>query len=383
MRFDKRRYLTTCILWGLFILTSPVWGQSTLTSIKTGEEGNSSWAIFTFDDRVEWVGISQSETGGVSLYFLGSPGNLQNTTHTVDPFFGGVVSIKQVSRSPSVFRSDIDCPEDIPIAVMKKDRYLVVAFNDAQFLEGKSASIDVEPPAVGRLVGISPDVQDDLVMTSFEFEGYFDWAGYVSASRDEATLLFHGARLFTDTDEFSFQESDLQQIRFFQDESDKTVSIKAILSFTKPSSCYIIRKSNRLIVQTSHTRQQSIYPEEEAAATQEVVLADTGYVETESSERPLDSIVQDIEDDLDVLDDNSQGTSLATQPAGLNVNMGLPSPGGSATQYDEPSYDSIGQESNDNVPTESQTNSETGSTWASLQEDRIIRPNVGEPELIP
>jgi len=382
MRFDKRRYLTTCILWGLFILASPVWGQSTLTSIKTGEEGNSSWAIFTFDDRVEWVGISQSETGGVSLYFLGSPGNLQNTTHTVDPFFGGVVSIKQVSRSPSVFRSDIDCPEDIPIAVMKKDRYLVVAFNNAQFLEGKPASLDVEPPAAGRLIGISPDVQDDLVMTSFEFEGYFDWAGYVSPSRDEATLLFHGARLFTDTDEFSFQESALQQVRFFQDESAKTVSLKAVLSFTKPSSCYIIRKSDRLIVQTSHTVEQSVYPEEEAAATQEVVLADSGYAESESAEKPLDSIVQDIEDDMGVLDDNSQGTSFAIQPAGLDMSTGLPSIGESAIQYDEPSYDSIGQGTDDNAPTEAQANSETGSTWETQQEEGIIRPNVTQSGLI-
>ncbi len=383
MRFHKRRYLTTCIFWGLFILISPVRGQSTLTSIKTGEEGNSSWAILTFDDRVEWVGISQSETGDVSLYFLGNPGNLQNTTHTVDPFFGSIVSIKRVSRSPSIFRSDIDCPEDIPIAVMKKDRYLVVAFNNAQFLEGKKGPSDVGPSAAGRLVGLSPNVQDDLVMTSFQFEGYFDWAGYVSPSRAEATLLFHGVRLFTDTDEFSFKESALQQVRFLQEESDKTVSLKAVLSFTKPSSCHIIRKSDRLIIQTSHTGEQSIHAEEEAVATQEVVLTDTGYAETESGEKPLDNIVQDIADDLDILDENVQGAAFAMQPAGLDVNPGLPSMGGSATPYDEPSYDSIGQETDANSPNESRANSEIGSTWESLQGDRVIRPNVNQSELIP
>jgi len=60
---------TACLL-----MAGGLHSQSTLESIKKGNRGDKSWAVFAFDRKAVWIGLTQEQGGKISLYFLGQAG---------------------------------------------------------------------------------------------------------------------------------------------------------------------------------------------------------------------------------------------------------------------------------------------------------------------
>jgi len=294
MRVKKLPILWICLVCGLLFFTPDVMGEATLLSIKKGAEGDKSWAVFTFDEKALWFGISQSEGNKLSLYFLGKAGALEGSTVPLDPVSAKNISIKSMSRTPSVFRADIVYDEDIPITVLKKNRYLLVAFNDERLSTGKMAEFaeDVSPTP-GRLVNVTPVIRDDRVMTLFEFDGSYDWVGYLRPSRDKAVLLIRGARRLTSKSDFSFADGSLRAVRLSSEEG-RDLDIKAEMIFIPRSSFSIVRKARVLMVETPYVRTRQARRVEEREAPPEVAISEQEVKEPRTEESRGEALEQKV-----------------------------------------------------------------------------------------
>ena len=300
MRLSKRLNIGLYWIWGLFVLASNSWGDVTLTSIKKGGEGGKSWAILTFDDHVPWIGVSQSGTNKLTLFFGGNAGDLNNSMISIAPSLNRSIQIQQLSRSPLVFRAVIAYDENIPVVVLKKDEHIVLALNDKKFLNGQSSSYYKGATLpTGTLVNVVPEVQGNQVMTSFDFDGNYDLCGYIRPSNHMAALLFRGGTIGVTDKDFSFDLGSLQRVRFFPEEGGE-LGFKAIMSFETVSPFNLIYKPNSLIVQTSHREEmpeQEIIRTEEAAAVPEVIVSEEKGAEV-SEGLSLDDIVREIEGEM-------------------------------------------------------------------------------------
>ena len=315
MMMNKQRNRIIYAILGLFLLASNARGQATLVSVRQGEGRNKSWAIFSFNEKAQWIGVSQSENHRLSLYFSARAGEMQDKTWTIDPASGSSVAVKQASRRPPILRADLVCDLNTPLAVLKKGRLIVVAFNDIESIVEKTAVYENgdDIQSNGRLVNVDPVVEADQVRTSLLFDGYHDWVGYLRPSSDSAALLFHGARLFTDTDDFEFSASALRNVRFYQGGDGKRLNIRAMMSFSTPTSFSIVKKPDRMVVQTAYDAEQGILQVEEAEAIPESVLIDSSEAGT-TQEVSLDEIITNIEDELDVIDEESYESPMTSVP---------------------------------------------------------------------
>lgn len=274
MRLRRLGKIGLFLLWEIFFLTSNSWGQANLISVKKGRNGNKSWAVLSFDEKAIWVGISQLGEKKLSLYFLGSSGDLGGSTISLDPVSNGKISIKQMGRSPSIFRSDIVYDGRVPLAVLKKGKNIVVAFNDERMLEGKMATWDEDVSATpGRLVNVAPSIEGNRVMTSFWFDGRYDWVGYVRPSKDAAALLIRGAEIITEDNDFSFEESPLRSVRLYS-EKGEVPSLKAVMFFETASSFSVVRKPRSIVVQTPYTLKKAVYQIDKASVLPTVSVFD-------------------------------------------------------------------------------------------------------------
>lgn len=265
MRMKRFSKLGLFLLWEIFLLTSTSWGQPTLMSVKKGRNGDKSWAVLAFDEKAVWVGISQLGEDMLTLYFWGRSGDWDGSTISLGPVSHGELSINQMESNSSIFRSDIMYDGRVPLAVLKKGRNLVVAFNDQRMLEGKMATWDDDVSVTpGRLVNVAPSIEGNQMMTSFWFDGSYDWVGYVRPSRDAAALLIHGAEIITDDNDFSFDESPLRNVRLYS-ESGEVPSLKAVMFFEKASSFSVVRKPQSIVVQTPYTLEKPVYQVDKAS----------------------------------------------------------------------------------------------------------------------
>ena len=315
MMMKKHRSMWIYGILGLLLLASNVRGQATLVSVRQGEGGNKSWAIFSFNEKPQWIGVSQSENHRLSLYFSARAGDMQDKTWTIDPASGSSIVVKQASRRPPILRADLVCDVNTPVAVLKKGRLIVVAFNDIQSIVEKTAvyANGDDITSNGRLVNVDPVVEADQVRTSLHFDGYHDWVGYLRPSGDTAALLFHGAQLFTDTDDFEFSESALRNVRFYQEGDEQRLNIRAVMSFSTPTYFSIVKKADRMVVQTTYNGEQGILQVEEAEAIPEPVLIDSSETIT-AQEVSLDEIIGNIEDELDVINEESYESPMTSVP---------------------------------------------------------------------
>ncbi len=241
-------------LLGCFLLFAPaLFGEANLLSVKRGKEGNKCWAIFTFNEKAHWVGISQKEGEKLSLYFSGTAGEKDGETIQLDAAKGKMITIKQMTQNPPIFRVDLHYDGEEPLAVLKKNENLVIGLNDQRLLEGRMTGFGepIQPP--GRLVKVTPDYSGKKVTTSLQFDGTYDWVGYVRPSVDEAFLLIRGAKLFTGAHDFTFEEGSLQAMKF-SPQSDGDKGLKAAMYFAPLSSFSIVQKNENLMIQTPYVK---------------------------------------------------------------------------------------------------------------------------------
>jgi len=311
MRVPKWFFLKVVFVCGIFFLTGQSFSESTLLSIRKGGEGNKSWAVFSFDEKVRWIGVSQFDTG-VSIYFYGLPGDMDESNLSMDPVSNGKIVVKRVSDNPAMFRADIICDPDIALAVMKKNRNIVVAFNDERLLTGKITNEDDVAFTPGQFVGIKPDVQGDFVTTEIGFAGSFDWVGYIRSSRENVLLIVRGISYAGDGIAYAINNSPLQSIQLSSVDTD-IPSLKASLFFDTLPSYSIVLKRDHLLVRTDYqpnkyfklleNKDESQPPDEQIVDLGEPVETDAPLVsddDQKSADIPVEEVVSGeiIEHDL-------------------------------------------------------------------------------------
>ncbi len=277
MKWKNSPLRRIALLGWLFLFIPMLFGEANLLSIKKGKEGDKCWAIFSFNENAQWIGISQKEGEKLCLYFSGMAGQMDGQTIQLDASKGKMITIKQMTKNPPIFRADLHYDGEEPLAVLKKNKNLVIGLNDQQLLEGKMTGFDetIQPP--GRLVKVTPEYSGKKVTTSLQFDGTYDWVGYIRPSIDEAFLLIRGAKLFTGDHDFSFEEGPLQTMKLSsQNDGDK--GVKAAMYFAPLSSFSIVQKDENLMIQTPHVKTSVPEKEEESFAT----------VEKEESTPPAD-----------------------------------------------------------------------------------------------
>jgi len=249
----RKKIISFCLVFGsLILLASVSRGETNLLSLKKGAKGNRYWAVLHFDDSAPWVGVAQSKGTQISLYFTGRSDKWDNQELYLDPSDDIRIRVTQLRRNPDYFKADIFFDGEMPLAVLKHDRDIVIGLNDFRLLEGKMIGTgeSVTPP--GRLVKVTPRVNRDKITTSFEFDGGYDWVGYVRPSSEEVALLIRGARLFTNDNDFYFEEGPLQTVSLQQSVDDRN-RFKAEMFFAPTSSFSIVKGTENLIVQTPNT----------------------------------------------------------------------------------------------------------------------------------
>ncbi len=307
-----------CILGGFLIFATNVWAESNLLSVKKGGEGDKSWAVLGFDSRVDWMGISQSEGNRLTLYFSGSAGEFENASIAMMTGSTNTVTFRTVRWNSNLFKADIICEDNAPLAVFKRGQNMIIAINDTRLMEGNMTSFasDVVAPA-GDLIDVSPTIQGDQCMTSFQFDDHFEWTGYLRPSRDIAALVFKGSKLGVDTG-YSFDDSALEKVRFVS-ENGNINTLRAVLFFSEPSAFSIVRKPQSLIIQTAFTRQTERFMPQEAAAPVLTVNNEINDIPEQAPEKSLSDIVDEIESEL--LEDET--VSIDTQPATSYTNNNI------------------------------------------------------------
>ncbi|MCJ7813442.1 hypothetical protein MUP95_09045, partial [bacterium] len=242
-----------CLIGSIFLLLSNGRGESTLQSIKKGGEGIRTWAVLYFDEEPVWAGVSQSEENKLTLFFAGNSGELNGSITSLNPANDRRIVINQLSESPAVFGADIICNGNIPLVILKNEGHMVIALNDLSLLNEKltepSQALMITPC---RLIGVTPDIQDDQMVTSIRFDGNYEWKGYIRPSNKSAALLIEGAQLGNMEDQYLIEEGPLQNVRFISD-SSKPYEMKVLLFFSIFSHFTIARKPQSLFIQTPYT----------------------------------------------------------------------------------------------------------------------------------
>lgn len=304
MRLPKYRIFGKCILCGLWflIIVTESLGMATLTSVRKGGRGNQSWAVLSFDEKVYWIGASQSEEGRLSLYFIGLAGAYDGSRVTLDPVRNREIDVRQVRRSPSIFRSDVLYAGQVPIAVFKNSRHIVIAFQADRLIEGiiQESHQDVSPTP-GHLVDITSTERANQTLTTFAFDGSYDWVGYMRPNASEAMLLFRGAEFYGINDEYAFQRGALQSVSLASP-AEIGRGFRADMRFQAPASYSIARRPRELIVETSSVDAQSLVASEASASAlmESSGVAFTPEI-TESESPPADV--------LSLFDDESESTA--------------------------------------------------------------------------
>lgn len=237
------------------------YGQSTLISIKKGNRGNKSWAVFTFDKKALWIALSQAEEGKLSLYFLGDPGTMEGSVVTIDTAFDRSILITRVRQTPPIFKVDIGYEPNISVSVLKKDGNIVLALNDERLLDGSTLLYGEETRLPSRLVEVSPVTGPTRVSTSMRFEKGFEWVGYVRSSSRLCSILLRNVELALAQTAYSIQSGGIQNLELFPMEGE-IPGVKVNVQLLPSAQFDVAMKPNTLVLESSLKKVPS-FPEAE------------------------------------------------------------------------------------------------------------------------
>ena len=220
---------------------------NTLLSVKKGNRADKSWAVFAFDQKASWIGVSQNQAGKISLFFIGNAGRLNGSVIAIDPQYDRSIMVKQVSSDPPVLRADVIYSEDTPISVLKKNGHAVVAFNDERLLDGSFILYGEGLPAPGRLIGVVPG-PEPANAANLQFEGSFDWVGFVKSSPDRISLFVRSAEIALSRNDYRFDRGSLLSAQFTQMEGE-IPGLKADVELQPNTGFSIARKKASMVLE--------------------------------------------------------------------------------------------------------------------------------------
>jgi len=255
----------------IFILLS-FWSysgaQTTLESIKKGEEGDKSWAILRFSESTPWLGISQVRENLVSFYFEARAGNLEGRV-SLSSYHPREITITQIKDNPPLLKMDIQQEAGVPFSVLKKNGHVVVAINDESLTERTLAVAEIGSSNPGRLVNVGTIENEDKILTTFHFNGSYTLSGYIRPSNESVTLIIQDTRLAVSENVYTYDESNLKSIQFVE----KGSSLKADLVFDGMQPFSVAPRPQRLLVQLDNIRRQqqvAVSQEEKDTPTESV-----------------------------------------------------------------------------------------------------------------
>ena len=272
MIHPKRIGVNLSFLFIIVGLSVTLFGEPVLVSIKKGSEGNKSWALFSFEGDVKWSGISQTSDGKLSLYFKGGSGDLNGSSMTLDTRQDKRVYVKQLSQEPPIFRADIIFNMDQPIAVLRKENHMIVAFNDERLLSTDAQLSGETATFPSTLYQIQPEYLDQFMKTSFDFDSDMKWSGYVRHSADHVDLIFSNADHNLSEESISFSRGSLRAVQLHKT-ADPVRKLKASLWFKNVSNFSIAKKGYQVIAQI-------YYPKTSLMASTQTISAPDTVAET-------------------------------------------------------------------------------------------------------
>jgi len=250
------------VMLGTLLFITPALAQNTLSSVKTGEEGDKSWALMNFDKSVSWIGISKAADNLVSLYFEALTGNLDQSSYHIDGKIQSSLFIRQVSKNPPIFRAEIQCPDNVPLAAIKMNSHLIIAINDLRFMEGKMSLSPKNFHLVPhRLVNVSSIANENEMTATLHFNAYPRIMGYIRPSSSVIALMLEGAELAEILTEYSFKKSSIETIKLFQQTTPFQI-LKPVIFFDKNASFSIVPRLDQIIIQAKLPSAREYHPEE-------------------------------------------------------------------------------------------------------------------------
>ncbi|MBN2201361.1 hypothetical protein JW777_05355 [bacterium] len=241
------RKTVSSLVIACLLLAGSLFPQSTLESIKKGNRGDKSWAVFAFDRKAVWIGLSQQEAGKLTLYFLGDAGPMDGSIVTVDPEYDRSILVRQVTNDPPVFRTDIGYEPDLPLSVLKKNGHVVVAFNDERLLDGSQIVYGDNVTDPARLISVSPSSGADRATLSLQFDGRFDWSGFTHHADRSAVLFIGNSELAVPSGGTEIPGGAVRSVQL-SPIVGQTPGIRALLGSLPDSRFNVVLKGNALLL---------------------------------------------------------------------------------------------------------------------------------------
>ncbi|MBN2030889.1 hypothetical protein JW824_11680 [bacterium] len=300
MKDGKEIMRKFCWICTAFLLLSNLWAESNLVSVKKGGEGGRTWAVLYFDQDPAWSGVSQLQENKLSLYFSGNVGELNGSSLSLDPVKDRRVTINQISRSPAVFCVDIISEGNLPLVILKNESHVIIALNDIRLLDEKLSESVLDASVLpSSLVSVAPIIQNNQVLTTLQFDGLYQWKGYVRPSNKSAALLIQGAQLSNIDNQYQFTESALQDIRIVTDR-DKPYVMRIVLFFNQFTHFTLVNRPQSFIIQTPYSDKssQQIVQTETTAQPVFIDQRDVAAEPVSPSEFPREDIDREMVDDM-------------------------------------------------------------------------------------
>jgi len=238
------------IAWMLICMPLKAQGEATLQSVQKGQSGDRTWVVLTFDQKVIWNGIARPEEGKLSLYVMGSPGSLNGQSWDLGDVFGPSVTVRRIDQQAGVFGIDCQFPSDVPVAVVRRLRHLIISFRDDRFAQqafGQDVSDFSATP--GILTGFQSSHDKTQAMHAMQFAGSFEWVAFMQPVGGVGALFVDGASVGITQKERIVSESDLSKLQLFEVPGRR--ALKAVLYFEPGAGYSVVKKNRQLIVQTT------------------------------------------------------------------------------------------------------------------------------------
>ena len=148
-----------------------------------------------------------------------------------------------------------------------------------------------------------PSIQGDRVTTTFQFDGIYDFRGFLRFDREELAVIIRGAQLSTDNSEFYFDNGPIQMIQF-SSFNGNTRNLRADILMNPVSNFSIVRSSESLMIQTPLTVERrnesavlAIQEETQSSLDQGAVAATTLNTFQDSAQEDANDLIPDITND--------------------------------------------------------------------------------------
>ncbi len=305
----NRLVLLSCLL----LICSEGKAQVNLLNIQKGADGKKAWIILTFDKNVTMLGVSQQKYNAISLYLKCLTGKFENSTITIADDLNREIRVKQINTTPMIAKFDIVYKEEVPISVIRKDKYIVISMESDKLVTANKSvsSLDMFEYS-GRIVDVNNEILGDKSVTTLKLEGNYEWIGYYRPSIEKCELLISNAILLTSEDEYLFSNNPLREVQLRADNKDID---KTFIHLTfQPLHAYsIFDVKSEITVRTD--REQSINPEivEEKKEEEEPKddLVNVDYIDTD--EVTLESLFMTDQESKEAKEDTQDKTKIAYQ----------------------------------------------------------------------